>query len=206
MFTWPATNTPVDPLCLQLPESRTTKSTGVATLAHRTLEVEEGQHTWWKFLLWHTVDAQGTPLDLCHFGAVLIHWTIPPSGRDPTETPADTAMRMIVAIIQPTKLNAVQAALTSIGVERMTVCDAQGYAQQRGQRSFYRGTESKTRLLRKITLEIAVNDDFVERTIESIVTAARTGAQGSIGDGKIFVLPMGEAYQVDRDVVGPEAI
>ena len=66
--------------------------------------------------------------------------------------------------------------------------------------------EYKTHLLRKITLEIAVNDDFVERTIESIVSAARTGPEGTIGDGKIFVLPMGEAYQVDRDVVGPEAI
>ncbi len=115
-------------------------------------------------------------------------------------------MRMIVAIIQPTKLKAVQAALTNIGVERMTVCDAQGYARQRGQTALYRGMEYKTHLLRKITLEIAVNDDFVERTIESIVSAARTGPEGAIGDGKIFVLPMGEAYQVDRDVVGPEAI
>lgn len=115
-------------------------------------------------------------------------------------------MRMIVAVIQPTKLQAVQSALAAIGVERMTVCDAQGFARQRGQTELYRGREYKTHLLRKITLEIAVNDDFVERTIEAVVTAARTGTQGSIGDGKIFVLPMGEAFRVDANVVGPEAL
>jgi nitrogen regulatory protein PII len=115
-------------------------------------------------------------------------------------------MRMIVAVIQPTKLQAVQSALAAIGVERMTVCDSQGYARQKGQTALYRGREYKTHLLRKITLEIAVNDDFIERTIDAIVTAARTGPQGSIGDGKIFVLPMGEAFQVDSDVVGPEAV
>ena len=115
-------------------------------------------------------------------------------------------MRMIVAIIQPTKLKAVQAALTNIGVERMTVCDAQGYARQRGQTALYRGMEYKTHLLRKITLEIAVNDDFVERTIESIVSAARTGPEGTIGDGKIFVLPVSDVWQIGGVARGPEAV
>ena len=76
-------------------------------------------------------------------------------------------MKLIIAIIQPTKLNALRAALLQIGVERMTVCDAQGYGQQRGHTSVYRGVEYKTNLLRKITLEIAVNDDFLDRTIDT---------------------------------------
>ena len=77
-------------------------------------------------------------------------------------------MKLILAIIQPTKLEAVQSALAKIGVERMTVCDAQGFARQRGQSEMYRGVEYKTQLLRKIALEIAVNDDFLDRTIETI--------------------------------------
>ena len=77
-------------------------------------------------------------------------------------------MKMLLAIIQPTKLRAVQAALTDAGVERMTVCDAMGFGRQRGQTEMYRGVEYKTNLLRKITLEIVVNDDFVDRTIEVV--------------------------------------
>jgi nitrogen regulatory protein P-II 1 len=70
----------------------------------------------------------------------------------------------------------------------------------------YRGVEYKTRLLRKIALEIAVNDDFVERTVETIINTARTGPEGNIGDGKIFVLPIDEARQIGGGVSGPEAI
>ena len=115
-------------------------------------------------------------------------------------------MKLILAIIQPTKLEAVQSALAKIGVERMTVCDAQGFARQRGQSEMYRGVEYKTQLLRKIALEIAVNDDFVERAIETICKAAKTGQEGNIGDGKIFVLPLGEAYDLGAAVSGPEAL
>ena len=74
-------------------------------------------------------------------------------------------MKMIFAVIQPTKLDAVQQALARLDVTRMTVCDAMGYARQRGQLETYRGHEYKTNLLRKIGLEIAVNDDFVDRTV-----------------------------------------
>src|SRR5262245_42225775 len=102
-------------------------------------------------------------------------------------------MRMVVAIIQPTKLRAVREALAKIGVTRMTVCDAQGYGRQRGQTAIYRGNEYQTNLLRKIALEIAVNEDFLERTVETLTAVARTGPEGSIGDGKIFVLPAEEA-------------
>jgi nitrogen regulatory protein PII len=115
-------------------------------------------------------------------------------------------MKMIVAVIQPTKLNAVRDALSKIEVTRMTVCDAQGYARQRGQTELYRGHEYKTHLLRKIALEIMVNDDFLERTVDAIITTARTGSEGQIGDGKIFVLPALETIQLFGEVRGPEAV
>jgi nitrogen regulatory protein P-II 1 len=105
-------------------------------------------------------------------------------------------VKLVVAIIQPTKLQALQEALQRIGVERMTVCDAQGFGRQKGRTETYRGVEYKTHLLRKIALEIAVNDDFLERTLETITSVARTGPEGNIGDGKIFVLPMVEAVQI----------
>jgi nitrogen regulatory protein P-II 2 len=115
-------------------------------------------------------------------------------------------MKLIVAIIQPTKLNALREALNKVGVTRMTVCDAQGYARQRGRTELYRGHEYKTSLLRKIELEILINDDFVERTIEIIQNVARTGPEGTIGDGKIFVMPAERVIRLSDDKRGPEAI
>jgi len=115
-------------------------------------------------------------------------------------------VKLILAIIQPTKLEAVQSALAKIGVERMTICDSQGFARQRGQTEMYRGVEYKTQLLRKITLEIAVNDDFLDRTMETISEVARTGPEGNIGDGKIFVLPIDQVFQIDDSKQGKEAI
>ncbi|MEX0642249.1 MAG: P-II family nitrogen regulator [Pirellulales bacterium] len=113
---------------------------------------------------------------------------------------------MLLAVIQPTKLEAVRAALDRIGVTRMTVCDSQGYARQRGRSAIYRGHEYKTHLLRKITLEIVVNDDFLDRTIETLIGVARTGPTGSIGDGKIFVLPLEEAIDISNAGRGPQAV
>ena len=115
-------------------------------------------------------------------------------------------MKMIIAIIQPTKLNAVRDALVHAGVERMTVCDAQGYGRQRGQTQLYRGHEYRIDMLRKVELEIIVNDDFLERTIEAITSVARTGPEGTIGDGKIFVLPVDETIRISETVRGPEAV
>jgi len=115
-------------------------------------------------------------------------------------------MRMVVAVIQPTKLVAVREALHKIGVTRMTVCDAQGFARQRGQTELYRGNEYKTNLLRKVALEIVVNDDFLDRTLETLASVARTGPDGNIGDGKIFVLPAEEAIEIGPLTRGPEAV
>ena len=114
-------------------------------------------------------------------------------------------MKLIIAIIQPPKLLPVQEALARIGVERMTVCDAQGYGRQRGQTAMYRGIEYKTNLLRKVALEIVVNDDFLERTIDALESVARTGPEGNIGDGKVLVLPVEETYQIGGVADGPEA-
>lgn len=115
-------------------------------------------------------------------------------------------VKLIIAIIQPTKLDALREALVKIGVTRMTVCDAQGFGQQRGRAAMYRGHEYKTNLLRKVSLEILVNDDFVDRTMDCISTVARTGPEGSIGDGKIFVLPAERVVRISDVLQGPEAV
>jgi nitrogen regulatory protein P-II 1 len=115
-------------------------------------------------------------------------------------------MKLILAVIQPTKLTAVREALERIGVERLTILDAQGYARQRGRTPTYRGHEYKTNLLRKVTLEIVVNEDFVQRTVDTISQIARTGSQGTIGDGKIFMLPVDETIRIGETIRGPEAV
>ena len=98
-------------------------------------------------------------------------------------------MKLLLAVIQPPKLESVRQALRRIGVSRMTINDAMGFARQRGQTDTYRGAEYRTNLLRKVHLEIVVNDDYIDPSIESIQQSARTGPDGNIGDGKIFVLP-----------------
>lgn len=114
-------------------------------------------------------------------------------------------MKLLLAIIQPTKLQAVREALYQVGVERMTVCDAQGYARQLGRTASYRGIEYQVNMLRKIALEIWVNDDFVDRTVDTLLRVSRTGSEGTIGDGKIFILPAEEAYSLDG-MRGPGAV
>lgn len=114
-------------------------------------------------------------------------------------------MRMVLALIQPTKLRAVQEALAHIGVERMTVCDALGYGRQRGQSVGSRQRDTAT-LLRKVALEIAVNEDFLDKTVETIAQVARSGSDGAGDDGKIFVLPMEEVVRLSDTVRGPEAV
>lgn len=115
-------------------------------------------------------------------------------------------MKLIVAVIQPTKLKAVREALVHIEVTRMSVCDAAGYGRQRGQTETYRGNEYQTNLLRKVAVEILVNDDFVDRTLETLEAVARTGPEGSIGDGKIFVLPCERVVRISDGLTGPEAV
>ena len=118
----------------------------------------------------------------------------------------DFLVKLVIAIIQPTKLKAVRDALEKIEVTRLTITDAQGYGRQRGRTEMYRGHEYTTTLLRKVALEIVVNDDFLDRTVNTIISVARTGPEGTIGDGKIFVLPALDAIQLSEGHRGPGAV
>jgi nitrogen regulatory protein P-II 2 len=115
-------------------------------------------------------------------------------------------MKLVVAIIRPEQLEPVQRALNERDVYLMTVTDVRGCGRQRGYTEVYRGSEIQIRLLPKLKLEIAVNDAFVEATVEAIVHAARTGATGQIGDGKIFVLPLDDCVRIRTGERGQDAI
>ena len=115
-------------------------------------------------------------------------------------------MKLIIAIIQPSKLEAVKEKLTEVEVVRLTVLDCQGFGSQKGHTEMYRGHEFTVNLLRKVQLQIAVNDEFVEPTIAAIIAGGRSGERGEIGDGKIFVLPMEDCIRIRTGEHGPEAI
>ena len=115
-------------------------------------------------------------------------------------------MKLIIAIIQPSKLEDVKAALSEREVVRLMIMDVQGFGRQKGQTEVYRGHEITVNLLRKVQLMIAVNDHFVEPTIEAIIKGGRTGPTGEIGDGKIFVLPLEDCIRIRTGERGGEAI
>ncbi|MFC1703191.1 P-II family nitrogen regulator [Candidatus Omnitrophota bacterium] len=112
-------------------------------------------------------------------------------------------MKLIIAMIQPHKLPDVKKALYLRKVYKMTVTNAVGCGQQKGYTETYRGIIHQVNLLKKVRLEIAVNEDFVEPTIEAITEGARTG---KIGDGKIFVLDLPECIRIRTGERGSEAI
>jgi nitrogen regulatory protein P-II 1 len=103
-------------------------------------------------------------------------------------------------------LEAVKAALTEVEVFRLTVMDVQGFGRQKGHTEVYRGHEFSVNLLRKVQLQIAVNEEFVEPTIAAIVKGGRSGSQGEIGDGKIFILPLEDCIRIRTGERGSEAI
>jgi nitrogen regulatory protein P-II 1 len=115
-------------------------------------------------------------------------------------------MKLIIAVIQPGKLEDVKAALQEVEVVRLTIMDVQGFGRQKGQTEVYRGREISINLLRKVQLQIAVNEQFVEPTIKAIIKGGRTGENGQIGDGKIFVLPLDDCIRIRTGERGPEAI
>jgi nitrogen regulatory protein P-II 2 len=114
-------------------------------------------------------------------------------------------VKLIIAIVQPSRLEAVKQALTEVEVFRLTVIDCQGFGRQKGQLSS-RAPDMRTNLIRKVQLQIAVNDDFVEPTVDAVLNAAKTGAKGQIGDGKVFVLPMDDCIRIRTGERGPDAI
>jgi nitrogen regulatory protein P-II 1 len=114
-------------------------------------------------------------------------------------------MKLIIAIIRPEKLEEVQEALDAQEVHLMTASDVRGCGTQRGYNESFRGNKGVIRLLSKVKLEIAVNEAFVEPTIDAILKAARS-SPGKIGDGKIFVLPLEECFRIRTGERGGKAI
>lgn len=112
-------------------------------------------------------------------------------------------MKLIIAFIQPHKLNDVKQALYAAEVYKMSVTNALGCGQQKGYHETYRGVQIEVNLLKKVRLEIAVNDSFVEPTVNAIIEGARTG---SIGDGKIFILELPECIRIRTGERGNTAI
>jgi nitrogen regulatory protein P-II 2 len=112
-------------------------------------------------------------------------------------------MKLIMAYMQPERLNDVKQSLYANGVFKMSVTNALGCGEQRGYHETYRGVDIEVNLLKKVRLEIAVNDEFVQPTIDAIVAGARTG---EIGDGKIFVLPLDRCVRIRTGEDGNDAI
>jgi nitrogen regulatory protein P-II 2 len=102
-------------------------------------------------------------------------------------------MKLVVAIIKPFKLDEVREALSSLGVQGMTVTEVKGFGRQKGQTEIYRGAEYSTNMVPKIKVEVATTDDLATRVVEAIQQSANTGA---IGDGKIFVLEVVQAVRI----------
>lgn len=115
-------------------------------------------------------------------------------------------MKLIIAIIQPNKLESVKNALSEVEVFRLTIMDCQGFGRQQGKSELYGADEFSANLRRKVQLQIAVNEEFVEPTIQAIVAGGRSGEKGEIGDGKIFVLPMDDCVRIRTGERGSDAI
>ncbi len=112
-------------------------------------------------------------------------------------------MKLVVAIIKPFKLSDVKDALTEIGVVRMTVSEVKGFGRQKGHTEIYRGSEYRIDFLPKVRIEIAVEDERVDEVVDTIERAAHTG---TIGDGKIFVLPLEQAVRIRTGERGEAAL
>jgi nitrogen regulatory protein P-II 1 len=112
-------------------------------------------------------------------------------------------MKLVVAVIKPFKLDEVKEALEGIGVQGMTVSDARGFGRQRGHTEVYRGAEYQVDFVPKLRLEVAVDDDQVDEVAKAIVTSARTG---SIGDGKVWVVPADQVIRIRTGEKGPDAL
>lgn len=112
-------------------------------------------------------------------------------------------MKMIVAIIKPSRLDAVLDGVTEAGASGLTVTEVRGYGRQKGKTEVYRGAEYEVKLLPKVKLEIAASDDLVQPIIDAII---RTANSGKIGDGKVFVMPVEQAIRIRTGESGTEAL
>jgi nitrogen regulatory protein P-II 1 len=112
-------------------------------------------------------------------------------------------MKKIEAIIQPFKFDDVKDALTQAGVEGMTITEVKGFGRQKGHKEIYRGSEYTVDVLPKVKVEIVAGDDKVEAIVKTIMETAKTG---KIGDGKVFVLPVSEAYRIRTEESNEAAV
>ncbi len=112
-------------------------------------------------------------------------------------------MKLVTAIIKPFKLDEVREALTSLGLQGLTVSEVKGFGRQKGQTEIYRGAEYSVSFLPKVKIEVAIDDDMLERVIETIQKAATTGR---IGDGKIFVFEVVQAVRIRTGESDAEAL
>ena len=113
------------------------------------------------------------------------------------------AMRMIIAIIRPEKVEEVKDELVAIGLKGMSVTQVKGFGRQRGHKEVYRGAEYQTDFIRKAKLEMVVHNDFVGKVVDVIQRITRSG---NVGDGKMFILPVENAVRVRTGETGPDAI
>ncbi|MBF0620642.1 MAG: P-II family nitrogen regulator [Magnetococcales bacterium] len=112
-------------------------------------------------------------------------------------------MKWVIAIIKPFKQDDVREALTAAGIQGITVSEVRGFGRQKGHTELYRGAEYQVDFLPKLKIEVAVDDDMVDATIEAIQKGAKTG---KIGDGKIFVLDMSTAVRIRTGETGPSVL
>jgi len=112
-------------------------------------------------------------------------------------------MKKIEAVVKPFKLDEVREALTNLGCSGLTVTEVKGFGRQKGHTELYRGAEYTVDFLPKVKVEVVVADDLVEKVIDALIKAARTG---KIGDGKIFVYPMEQVIRIRTGESGDEAI
>jgi nitrogen regulatory protein P-II 2 len=112
-------------------------------------------------------------------------------------------MKMIVAVIKPSRLDAVLDAVTEVGASGLTVTEVRGYGRQKGKTEVYRGAEYEVKLLPKVKLEIAVSSDIAQAVVDAVIRSANTG---KIGDGKIFVMDLQQAIRIRTGELDAQAI
>jgi nitrogen regulatory protein P-II 2 len=115
----------------------------------------------------------------------------------------ESQMKIVMAIIKPFKLDEVREALTAVGIQGLTVTEVKGYGRQKGHTEIYRGTEYAVSFLPKLKIEVAVPSDLVEKAVDAIASAAKTG---QIGDGKIFVYSIEQAVRIRTGETSTEAL
>jgi nitrogen regulatory protein P-II 2 len=112
-------------------------------------------------------------------------------------------MKLITAVVKPFRLDDVRNALAEVGVQGMTVTEVKGFGRQRGHTELYRGAEYVVDFLPKVKVEVAVSDEMLDRAIEAIIDAAKTG---KVGDGKIFITELAQVYRIRTGETGDQAI